>query len=163
MERAEILAEVSAKIRQRLLDREPDLVWDAFLQGICPAMKCSAGSYFAVDEAARKLTLAHVYGPHSPLIKNMVMSYEGIAGWVAETRRAVIVNDTAAEPRFFKDVDAATGFKTSSILCVPIVHTGRLLGVVELINPAAGKFTEADLETVTYICAGVVRITTVKS
>ncbi|MDD4004699.1 MAG: GAF domain-containing protein [Elusimicrobiaceae bacterium] len=161
-ERAEILAEITGGIRQALAAHEPERVWDAFLKGICPAMKCAAGSYFAADDERKKLTLLFVYGPHAPEIKNMMMSYEGVVGWVAEKRQAMLVNDAAKDARFFKAVDDATGFKTTHILCVPVIYAGRLLGVVELMNPAKGIFTEDDLDTVNYICAGVARVVAVQ-
>lgn len=160
MYRARVLADITAQLRQVLNAHEPELVWDAFLRSVCPALKCAAGSFFIADDEHKKLTLAFVYGPHAPEIKNMVMSYEGVVGWVASTRQPMIINDAEHDTRVFKAVDNATGFKTKNIMCVPVFFAGKLLGVVELMNPANGSFSEDDMETVSYLCIGVARIAT---
>ena len=43
---------------------------------------------------------------------------EGIAGWVAENRRPLIIPDVQNDPRFFKQADQKTGFLTRNILSV---------------------------------------------
>lgn len=69
----------------------------------------------------------------------------GIAGTVAERRTAEIINDVRLDPRWSPAMDDATGFTTRSILAVPMLLKGRLVGVLEAINKAGGGFTEADL------------------
>jgi diguanylate cyclase (GGDEF)-like protein len=70
---------------------------------------------------------------------------EGIAGWVAQTGEAAIVNDAEKDPRFAKRFDSATRFRTRSVLCAPLVSRGHTIGVVQVINRQRGKFTRADL------------------
>src|SRR5512140_962595 len=45
----------------------------------------------------------------------------GIAGIVAKTGRTIAIADAYEDPRFSKDVDLKTGYRTRSILCVPLV------------------------------------------
>jgi sigma-B regulation protein RsbU (phosphoserine phosphatase) len=72
---------------------------------------------------------------------------EGIAGHVAQKGEAVIVNDTAHDPRFAKRFDKETGFVSKAILCVPLTAKGAVTGVLEAINPVGrAKFSPADLE-----------------
>jgi sigma-B regulation protein RsbU (phosphoserine phosphatase) len=59
---------------------------------------------------------------------------EGLAGWVAVNRRPVIIQDVQRDQRFFKGADHYTGFKTRTLLCVPIVYGEELLGVIEVLN-----------------------------
>jgi Nif-specific regulatory protein len=67
----------------------------------------------------------------------------------AETQ-GVIVNDAANDPRFEKQIDAMTGFKTHSILAVPLEDHDRVLGVLEVINTSKVKrFDRNDLELLT--------------
>ena len=73
---------------------------------------------------------------------------EGVAGWVAQTGEATIVNDAARDPRFARKVDTRTQFQTRSILCAPLVSRGRTIGVVEIMNKLGGRFTRADLALV---------------
>ncbi|HOW82758.1 MAG TPA: SpoIIE family protein phosphatase [Spirochaetota bacterium] len=60
---------------------------------------------------------------------------QGIAGWVAQKRKPVIVNDVYKDERFDPEFDKSTGFVTRSILCAPLLYKGRLLGVIQAINP----------------------------
>ena len=51
---------------------------------------------------------------------------EGIAGWVAENRKPLIVQDVQHDPRFFKQADKQTGFLTRNLLSVPLVYGEEL-------------------------------------
>ncbi len=71
---------------------------------------------------------------------------QGIAGNVAMTGEAVVLNDVHEEPKWSPAFDAKSGFRTRSMICVPIKFHGRILGVIEVINKKKGKFTTADLK-----------------
>lgn len=71
---------------------------------------------------------------------------QGIAGWVARNRRPLIVNDVYQDERFDPNFDKSTGFTTRSILCAPLLFKGKLLGVIQAINPKnQPKFFEEDM------------------
>ncbi len=70
---------------------------------------------------------------------------EGIAGTVAATRRTILVDDAALDPRVFRGADALTKFETRSILAAPMLDGERLVGVVEAVNKRDGAgFNEFD-------------------
>lgn len=71
---------------------------------------------------------------------------QGIAGWVLENKEPVMINDVYADKRFFSDIDAASGFVTHSILAVPLLVEGTVVGVVEAINKQVGRFDTSDLD-----------------
>jgi sigma-B regulation protein RsbU (phosphoserine phosphatase) len=72
---------------------------------------------------------------------------KGIAGWVLEHRKGQLVKDAYQDPRFYRDADKKSGFRTRSILCVPLVHGDRDVGVVQVLNPLdRAAFDETDLE-----------------
>ncbi|MFC1542149.1 ATP-binding protein, partial [Candidatus Latescibacterota bacterium] len=57
-----------------------------------------------------------------------------------------IVNDVTQDPRFYKKIDEKSGFKTRSILCVPMSTKNRTLGAIEVINKLdSSDFNELDL------------------
>jgi len=60
---------------------------------------------------------------------------QGVAGWVAEHRKTVYINDVYADERFDPNFDLETGFKTKAILCAPLLFKGKLVGVIQAINP----------------------------
>jgi two-component system phosphate regulon sensor histidine kinase PhoR len=71
---------------------------------------------------------------------------QGIAGWVAEHQEAVIINDAYSDNRFFSGVDRRSGFRTRSMICIPLKVEARTIGVAQAINRISGNFTDHDLE-----------------
>jgi Nif-specific regulatory protein len=70
---------------------------------------------------------------------------EGIAGWVFEHNRSLIVNDVSSDPRFFGDIGKKIGFSTQRILAVPMRVRNECVGVIEIINRTNGRdFGEED-------------------
>ncbi|MFI5347496.1 MAG: ATP-binding protein [Elusimicrobiota bacterium] len=70
---------------------------------------------------------------------------QGIAGSVAQTRKPEIINAVHQDKRWSPAMDEQSGFVTRSILAVPILLKGRLIGVVEAINKRGGPFDTSDL------------------
>eukprot|EP00755_Sulcionema_specki_P016636 Sspe_Gene.62512::Locus_35143_Transcript_1_1_Confidence_1.000_Length_3620::g.62512::m.62512/K13298/PDE11; dual 3',5'-cyclic-AMP and -GMP phosphodiesterase 11 len=71
----------------------------------------------------------------------------GIAGHVATTGETCNIPDAYADKRFNKEADKQTGYRTNSILCVPIKHNDSVIAVAQLVNKKSGTFTAADEET----------------
>ena len=70
----------------------------------------------------------------------------GIAGHVAKTRTPINIPDAYADARFDPDFDKETGYRTRSILCLPLIGNGdRLIGVIQVLNKKDQEvFNEAD-------------------
>lgn len=84
----------------------------------------------------------------------VAISPQSIAGYVALSQLPLIINDPYNDlelkeihPRlkFADKFDKSSSFRTKSILCVPILNAGVLLGVMQIINKAKGDFQDADL------------------
>jgi len=59
----------------------------------------------------------------------------GIAGDVARTRTVANVADAYADPRFNHNFDQQTGFRTRSVLCMPLIGSHQeLIGVIQVLN-----------------------------
>lgn len=70
---------------------------------------------------------------------------EGIAGWVFEHNRSLVVNDVSSDPRYFGDIGKQVGFTTQRILAVPMRIRDECVGVIEIINKKSGRdFDEED-------------------
>ncbi|XP_043192163.1 cGMP-specific 3',5'-cyclic phosphodiesterase-like, partial [Amphibalanus amphitrite] len=74
----------------------------------------------------------------------------GIAGYVAQTKEIVNLADAYLDPHFSPEVDEMTGYKTGSLLCMPICnHADEVIGVAQIINKQGAEcsaFTEADVQ-----------------
>jgi sigma-B regulation protein RsbU (phosphoserine phosphatase) len=69
----------------------------------------------------------------------------GIAGWVAQNGEVVNLADAYTDPRFESEVDVRLGFRTRSLLCLPIRNKdGETTGVLQLLNKKSGPFTQGD-------------------
>jgi class 3 adenylate cyclase/GAF domain-containing protein len=80
---------------------------------------------------------------------------QGIAGYVAARGEAIIVNDTEKSSHFFPVIDGASGFKTRSALCVPMISQGRVIGVIEVLNKINGDFSIDDKDLLQAIATSV--------
>jgi signal transduction histidine kinase len=70
---------------------------------------------------------------------------KGLAGWVAKTGRPAVVADAYDDARFDPSVDKASGFRTRSVMAVPIRgRDARVLGVIEVLNGRSGPFGADD-------------------
>jgi putative ABC transport system ATP-binding protein len=59
----------------------------------------------------------------------------GIAGAVAKTGQTIRIDDAYADSRFNQEIDKQTGFRTRSILCLPLHdQSGEVFGVTQLLN-----------------------------
>jgi adenylate cyclase len=69
----------------------------------------------------------------------------GIAGHVAATGEALNIPDAHQHPLFNPAVDQRTGFRTRSILCMPIRNAdGVVVGVTQVVNKRSGGFSATD-------------------
>jgi diguanylate cyclase (GGDEF)-like protein len=126
---------------------EPRKVIEVIMGKIQELIPSEAWSMLMVDEEKQELTFELALGEKGKDVSAFrVKLGEGIAGWVAETGKPTIVNDTSKDPRFTGKFDDKTQFRTRSILCAPLISRGRTIGVVEIINRVGGRFTKADLE-----------------
>lgn len=87
-------------------------------------------------------------GPEAEQIRSMRLARgQGVAGWIAENKQSVIIEDAQNDPRFDPSTDAMTDFVTRSIIGVPLISRGRVFGVIELINKLNGEsFSPLDLK-----------------
>lgn len=64
----------------------------------------------------------------------------GIAGTVAKTGETIRIDDAYADPRFNQEVDRQTGYRTRSLLTLPVKdRNGRIFAVAQLLNRRDGQ------------------------
>jgi HD-GYP domain-containing protein (c-di-GMP phosphodiesterase class II) len=95
-------------------------------------------------------------------IKEIVLPIgKGIAGYVAETGKTVRINDDAyKDERFSSVIDQKTGFRTKTILSVPVVDkSNNIIGVIEVLNKKDKKgFSKRDEEVLELFCNEVANV-----
>ena len=80
---------------------------------------------------------------------------QGISGAVAARGESIIENDVQGSSSFDPEMDGITGFTTRSVLCVPIISQGKVVGIIEVLNKREGDFSEDDRDVLHSIATSV--------
>ncbi|GAK60985.1 diguanylate cyclase with GAF sensor [Candidatus Vecturithrix granuli] len=92
-------------------------------------------SLLLVEKETKDLIFEVALGMAGTSIKNKRLSSgKGIVGWVAKTGKPLLIPDVYADPRFDRSIDESTGFKTRSMICVPLKIRNEVIGVIQVIN-----------------------------
>ncbi len=92
-------------------------------------------------------------GEDYPLVNVRLAPGEGIAGWVAQNGESVIASQALQDPRFSGKVDSQIGFRTRSLLAVPLQVRDTVIGVLEVVNKSHGEFDGDDQALVETLAA----------
>ncbi|MBN1304212.1 MAG: GAF domain-containing sensor histidine kinase [Anaerolineales bacterium] len=144
LHRAQLLEELLRKLK------EP-LKFDAFLATISSIASeligCEAVSILEYDEDCGCLRFISVPWFHRDALSGMEVPLDGsIGGQVCRDLQPVVVQDVSKAANHFKRPDQKTGFETRSLLSVPVVFKGQVLGVMEVLNKADNAhYTEDDV------------------
>jgi len=82
--------------------------------------------------------------------KLRVAATEGIVGAAATLREPVVVPDVTSDPRYLM-----VNPETRSELAIPMIHQGRVIGVLDLESPQLNYFTEDHVQTLSILAANL--------
>jgi len=109
----------------------------AFTHKLGQLLNAERSSLFLVKGDHLLLKIAQDIDPEKPI---RIPLGSGIAGTVALSGESINIPDAYADDRFNADVDAKTGYRTRSILCLPIKdRDGRVFAVAQLLNRRDGQ------------------------
>lgn len=125
-----------------------DVLVDSVARSAKDVLNAEASSLLLYDPDGN-LRFEYVEGPAAHILKGKcIKPGEGVAGWAALEKKAVILNDVKKDKRFAKMFDKESGFTTRSVICMPLAFGNHDLGVIEVINKRGGGFfTEIDMQT----------------
>lgn len=133
-----ILLEVSRKMGATT-ELEPLL--HAIEQAAIHVLSCERATVFLYDKSTDELYSKVATGVDE--IRFPVTM--GIAGEAARTRKIINVPDAYADPRFNRDVDKQTGYRTHNLLSFPLTgYDDQLVGVLQVLNKRQGGFDKND-------------------
>jgi GAF domain-containing protein len=107
-----------------------------------------AASIMLLDEEAGELVFEAVTGEgEDTLVGRRIPSGTGVAGWVAEARQPLVIEDVAADPRFSSETARSTGYVPRGLMAAPLLHGERVLGVLNVLDrPERRRFSVAELD-----------------
>ena len=146
------LLEVSHMLTSSL---DQNRILQLILDTVSRLFRADGSSLLLVDAYTNEMTFYVPFGAGSEKLRDVRLKPgEGIAGWVAKQGRPLIVNDVQHDPRFCSNIDTLTGYATRSMMAVPLLDTGRVAGVIEVLNTKKEKqFSGEDLELLSALAA----------
>ena len=110
---------------------------DAALECARVLLHAESGSVL-LYEPTGTLSFACAFGPESAKLRNLAIAAgTGFAGFAANRNTALSICEPYQDPRFCRAIDDRTGYRTHSLLVVPVSLKGRVYGVIEVINSEA--------------------------
>lgn len=124
-------------------------------------MSAEASTLLLLDREGGKLRFHAARGSAVSKLKGATVELgRGLSGYVARTGEPLLVADAYQDPRFAASYDRMTGFKTRSIMTVPLKTKADVLGVLQVMNKAGGEaFNQEDLELFqSFACLGAISL-----
>ena len=104
-------------------------------------LQCERLTVFVSEPVTNDLRSRLATGAHE--IRTPV--HQGIAATTFRQGCVINVRDASADPRFYDGIDKRTGYRTCSLLSVPLRGiNNEIIGVLELLNKRTGTFTQTD-------------------
>ena len=109
----------------------------------CEVMEADRCTIFLHEPGRDEIWSTVALGMAGEVIR--IPSHVGVAGHCFQTGETINLEDAYTDQRFNKEVDSYTGYRTRSILCMPIYNrAGSRLGVIQLLNKREGVFAKED-------------------
>jgi PAS domain S-box-containing protein len=131
-----------------------DQVLVTVLEEVRRLLTVAACSIWLIDPETDELVCRQATGPRNEIVRGWRLAPgQGIATWVAHHGESLIVPDTRIDERHYKGVDRVTGLALCSILSVPLRVGERVIGVLQVVDTEANRFSTADLAFVEPLAA----------
>lgn len=107
------------------------------------AIQADRCTVFLLDKEKNELWSKVALGMESNEIR--FPADKGLAGYVVKTGESINIADAYNDSRFNPDVDSKTGYKTKTMLCMPIKNNNQeIIGAFQVLNKLNGVFTKGD-------------------
>lgn len=107
------------------------------------AIQADRCTVFMLDKEKNELWSKVALGMDSQEIR--FPADRGLAGYVVKTGEPLNIPDAYNDPRFNPDIDKETGYRTKTILCMPIKNNNQeIIGAFQVLNKLSGVFTKGD-------------------
>jgi HD-GYP domain-containing protein (c-di-GMP phosphodiesterase class II) len=120
-----------------------DKLLELIAEQVKKALDCDRCTVFILDKKNQELWSKVAQGMHNTEIR--MPCGKGIAGETARTGQTINISDAYDSPLFNPEIDRVTGYRTSTLLAVPLKDVaGNIMGVFQVINKNSGHFNTDD-------------------
>ena len=121
------------------LDLEHVLV--TVLEELRRLIDVARSTIWLVDPVSGELVCREAIGDSREVLNGWRLEPEqGLAGWVVHHGKSLNVPDTRTDTRHYKGIDSATGVEIRSVIGVPLIAKGNVIGVIEVVDTEPGRF-----------------------
>lgn len=147
-------------VKAMATERRLDSLLDTITRETQAMLKADRCSVFVVDSTTDELWTQVAQGLEGFRMIRIPVSGTSIVAWCARSGDIINIPDAYDDERFDPAVDKATGYRTRSVLCVPMQNrSGEVIGVFQVLNKKDGPFTSEDedwLEGLAAVAAGLI-------
>jgi len=147
-------------VKAMATERRLDSLLDTITRETQAMLKADRCSVFVVDSTTDELWTQVAQGLEGFRMIRIPVSGTSIVAWCARSGDIINIPDAYDDERFDPAVDKATGYRTRSVLCVPMQNrSGQVIGVFQVLNKKDGPFTSEDedwLEGLAAVAAGLI-------
>ncbi|MBN1667139.1 MAG: GAF domain-containing protein, partial [Anaerolineales bacterium] len=119
----------------------------AQLTSAVPALVGAEGVSILLLEDGAELVFAAASGDGAQGITGLrIPADAGVAGAVLKNRKSYLVGDPFDQGLIYRPIEQQSGYHTQSLLAVPLLSEGEVIGVMEAVHAQPGKFSRADLQ-----------------
>ncbi len=120
---------------------DPDDVLRSLMTQVRDYFQVEAASVALLEEETGDAVFRIAVGKAAEEVVGLRMGPgEGVVGWVIRTGQPELVPIAHDDERFYTGIDDTTDFYAHTMLAIPIKIKDQTIGVIEVLNPAAGGF-----------------------
>src|ERR1700722_10417867 len=148
-----IFADILAICQRINSERDLGALLDLIAREATKLLDCDRASIFLFDRERNELWSKVALG------SNEILRFDagsGIAGAAVSSGLPINVLDAYSDPRFYTEIDSRTGYRTRTLLAVPLRNQfGEILGAFETLNKRSGVFNREDEESLLTLASHV--------
>jgi signal transduction histidine kinase len=138
--------------------RDLDALLRTVMDRLSSLLQAEAATLFMLDAEKQELW-SRVLRGGGQLDEIRLPLGTGIAGHVMATGQSLLLGDAYTDSHFHPNIDRMSGFVTKSMIAVPLKHvSGRILGVVEVLNRKTNVFSAEDLALVEAVATQIAAV-----
>ncbi|MEJ2748890.1 MAG: GAF domain-containing protein, partial [Anaerolineae bacterium] len=125
---------------------EQDQVLITVLEELRHLLDVVACSVWLVDDKTGEIVCHQNSGPQNEDVRGWRLAKgEGIVGWAIESGESQLISDARTDPRHYHKLDQALDLTTRSLITIPLIVQGRVIGALQALDSEPGRFDASDL------------------
>jgi signal transduction histidine kinase len=134
-------------VRDLVSELDLDRLLKRILRSAIHAADGTAGALLLLDPSGQELVFSVVEGGGGTVLRGQRMGSDmGVAGWVLAQNEPILIADVREDERFLESISSQVDYEVRSLICIPLVAKGEVIGVIQVLNKATGdSFNDDDL------------------